>query len=156
PAAARDRLQPLLDRPGQQEALVTYLLPYLAWAELDLGEEARAEALLDQCLARATDEHIRLAQIDALRVRVLHQTHRGRFDAAEQTLEASLRLGEEMHYPYATAKLLYAGALLAQTRHTLEQASERLQLAQTTLQGLGEGLYRPHVSRALAGLGRTQ
>ena len=39
PDAARARLVPLLDRPGQQEGLVTYLLPYLAWASLELGDD---------------------------------------------------------------------------------------------------------------------
>jgi predicted ATPase/DNA-binding XRE family transcriptional regulator len=152
PAEARARLEPLLDRPGQQEGVVTYLLPYLAWANLDLGEEAQADELLNQCLARATDELIRLAQVDALRVRVLQRTRQGRFEDAEHTLEAALRLSREMPYPYAEAKLLYAGGLLARAQSKPDQARERLLRAQAALSVLSEGLYRPHVERGLANL----
>src|SRR5262249_11581906 len=131
-------------------------LPYLAWSALDLDEEAHAEDFLSQCLTRATDEHIRLAQVDALRVRVLQQTSQGRFADAEQTLEAALQLSLEMPYPYAEAKVLYAGGLLAHAQSKIEQARERLQQAQAALSARGEGLYLPHVERALAGLPHTQ
>ncbi len=152
PAAAHSRLQPLLDRPGQQEGLVTYLLPYLAWATLDLGEESQADELLDQSLARATDEQIRLAQVDALRVSALQRTRQGRFEEAEQTLEAALPLSREMHYPYAEAKLLYAGSLLAQAQSNPDLARERLRQSLAILKTLGEGFYRPHIERALTEL----
>jgi tetratricopeptide (TPR) repeat protein len=152
PAQARARLEPLLDRPGQQEGVVTYLLPYLAWATLDLGQEAQADELLDQCLARATDELIRLAQVDALRMRVMQHTRQGRLEDAEQTLETALRLSREMPYPYAEAKLLYAGALLAQAQRKPALARERLLQSQAVLNTLGEGFYLPHVERALAAL----
>ena len=41
-AAARDRLAPLLDRPGEQEAKVAPLLPLLAWAHAELDDEEAA------------------------------------------------------------------------------------------------------------------
>ena len=120
PAAARDRLQPLLDRPGQQEALVTYLLPYLAWAALDLGDEAQAEELLDQCLMRATDERIRLAQVDALRVRVLQRTRQGRFADASRGARGGAatqpRDGVPLRRGEAALRLWHVGANREQTR----------------------------------------
>ncbi len=152
PGTAHARLEPLLDRPGQQEGVVTYLLPYLAWAALDLGKASEAEELLAQCLSRATNELIRLAQADALRVRVLQHTRQGRYDDAEQTLETALALSREMPYPYAEAKLLYAGGLLAQAENKSDQARERFQRAESAFHALGERLYLPHVERALASL----
>jgi tetratricopeptide (TPR) repeat protein len=149
-AAAHARLVPLLDRPGQQEGLVTYLLPYLAWASLDLGHEDEAAEQLGECLDRSRREDIRLAQVDALRVRVIQATQRGEHAAAEQALEDGLRLSRELPYPYAEAKLLYVGGLAAQAAGDNPLARERLLQARAALQALGEGLYLPHVERALA------
>jgi ATP/maltotriose-dependent transcriptional regulator MalT len=53
PEAARDRIEPWLDAPGQEEADVTAMLPFLAWAYLDLGEAARAEATAAEGVRRA-------------------------------------------------------------------------------------------------------
>ncbi len=152
PDAARTRLLPLLDRPGQQEGLVTYLLPYLAWASLDLGEDGAAAEQLDECLTRATTENIRLAQVDALRVRVMRAMRQGAFVDAEQSLDDGLRLSRELRYPYAEAKLLYIGGLAALAQGNDAAARERLRQAQAALQTLGEGCYLPHVEQALASL----
>ena len=149
PAAAHAQLVPLLDRPGQQEGLVTYLLPYLAWASLDLGYEDETTALLDECLERSRREDIRLAEVDALRVRVIQATRRGEAAAAEQALEDGLRLSRELPYPYAEAKLLYAGGLAARAAGDTPLARERLLQARDALRALGEGLYLLHVERAL-------
>lgn len=153
PAAAHARLVPLLDHPGQQEALVTYLLPYLAWAALDLGRDDEAEAHLQECLARATREHIRLAQVDALRVRALLMMRRGQVAEAEKSVSEGLRVSRELPYPYAEAKLLYVAGVVARTRRDGAQARDRLQAARDALQSLGEGLYLPLVEQALASLG---
>ncbi|HEY7343507.1 MAG TPA: AAA family ATPase [Ktedonobacterales bacterium] len=152
PAVAHARLVPLLDRPGQQEGLVTYLLPYLAWASLDLGHEDEAAEQLEECLERSRREDIRLAEVDALRVRVIQATRRGEFAAAEQALADGLRLSRELPYPYAEAKLLYVGGLAARASGDHLLARERLLQARVGLQALGEGLYLPHVERVLASL----
>jgi tetratricopeptide (TPR) repeat protein/transcriptional regulator with XRE-family HTH domain len=149
PAAAHARLVPLLDRPGQQEGLVTYLLPYLAWASLDLGREDEAAEQLEECLDRSRREDIRLAEVDALRVCVIQATRRGEFAAAEQALEDGLRLSRELPYPYAEAKLLYAGGLAARAAGDDPLTRERLLQARDALRALGEGLYLSHVERAL-------
>ncbi|HEX6540525.1 MAG TPA: AAA family ATPase [Ktedonobacterales bacterium] len=152
PTAARARLLPLLDRPGQQEGLVTYLLPYLAWASLDLGHEREAEEQLGECLSRATSENIRLAQVDALRVQVMRLMRRSQFAEAEEALKDGLRLSGKLSYPYAEAKLLYAGGLSARTRGDDALARERMEQALAILRALGEGLYLPHVEQVLADL----
>jgi tetratricopeptide (TPR) repeat protein/transcriptional regulator with XRE-family HTH domain len=149
PAAAHARLVPLLDRPGQQEGLVTYLLPYLAWASLDLGHEDEAAEQLEECLERSHREDIQLAEVDALRVRVIQATRRGDFAAAERALEDGLRLSRELPYPYAEAKLLYVGGLAARAAGDNPLARERLLGARDALRALGEGLYLPYVEQAL-------
>ena len=152
PEAAHARLIPLLDHPGQQEALVTYLLPYLAWAAMELGREDEAAAHLQECLARATREHIRLAQVDALRVQALLDLRRGQFAEAARALHEGITISHELPYPYAEAKLLSVAGLVARARGNLEQASEKLRQSREALQSLGEGLYLPHVERELASL----
>jgi tetratricopeptide (TPR) repeat protein len=152
PAAAHARLIPLLDRPGQQEGLVTYLLPYLAWASLDLESGDEAAGLLEECLERSNRENIRLAQVDALRVRVIQAARWGEFAEAEQSLDDGLRLTRELPYPYAEAKLLYVGGLAAHAAGDGQRARERLIQARDALQTLGEGLYLPLVEQALASL----
>ncbi len=76
-AAAHARLTPLLDRPGQQESNVTVLLALVAWACLELGEMAQAEALLEQCSARASAEGMRPVLAHARRIRGLVFARRG-------------------------------------------------------------------------------
>ena len=153
PAAAHARLVPLLDHPGQQEALVTYLLPYLAWAALDLGREVEAEERLQECLARATREHIRLAQVDALRVQALLAARQGEFAEAKRALDEGLSISRDLPYPYAGAKLLYAAGLVARAHGNAEQARNKLRQARDALGALGEGLYLPLVEQALGSLG---
>lgn len=151
-AAASARLFPVIDRPGQQEGLVTFLMPYLAWALLDLGRDDEAEQQLRECLERATSESIRLAEVDALRVRIMRSARSGEFAEVERALEDGLRLSRELPYPYAEAKLLYAGGLAAHAQGNSDLARERLEQAQAALLSLGEGLYLPHVEQALASL----
>lgn len=152
PAAAHARLSPLLDRPGQQEALVTYLLPYLAWACLDLGQQDEAHEQLQECLMRAHGEDIRLALVDALRVRVMQMTRQSEFAEAELSLDEGLRLSHELPYPYAEAKLLFAGGLAAHAQGSDDLARDRLQRARDAMRALDENFYLPHVEKALASL----
>jgi tetratricopeptide (TPR) repeat protein len=152
PATARTRLDPLLDRPGQQEGDVTALLALLAWAYGDLGDERRAEELLAESQARAAPEHMLATLVDTLRVRALLALRHHRWPVAEGALAESLALAQSMSYPYAEAKALYTFGLLHLQRGEPEQARARLEAALTVLNQLGEGLYAAHVERALSAL----
>jgi len=164
PESARVRLEPLLDRPGQQEGLVTYLLPYLAWAYLDLGNARQAEIYVTQCLLRATGERIRLAWVDALRVYALLAMHfeesaeaagiiAGTADTeAGDALDKGIRLAAEMHFPYGEAKVRYTQGLLALHRSRRTEARQSLVAAQAILETLGEHLYLERVLQLLADL----
>ena len=151
-AAAADRLLPLLDQPGHQESLVTYLLPYLAWARLELGVVEVAGTLLDEGLRRARAEQLRLALVEALRVRALRDLRRGDHDAAREAIGEVIGLSQVMPYPHAEAKALYTAGLVERAAGRSDAAREHLTAALVILDRLGERLYRPLVESALADL----
>jgi tetratricopeptide (TPR) repeat protein len=162
PESARARLEPLLDRPGLQEGLVTYLLPYLSWACLDSGDLQQAESYVSQSLERAAGERIRLAWVDALRVRALLLAQRKTGSttptphAARQATAAlgeATTLSEEMLFPYGKAKVAYTRGLLAQQAGQTQQARQALEEALAILNGLGERQYGERAERLLSQLG---
>jgi tetratricopeptide (TPR) repeat protein len=170
PEAARERLEPLLDRPGLQEGLVTYIMPYLAWAYLEQGDLKRAEEYVRECLERAAGERIRLAWVDALRVRVLLAIHRrqasdgaavnhkkvddqagadtGLADA-QTALDEATQLCREMGFPYGLAKLHYTRGMLAIQAEDMGGARRALEEAKVILDSLDERLYRERVEQLL-------
>ena len=152
PEVARDRLLPLMDQPGQQESLVTYLLPYLAWAQLEVGDAIAADALLDECLRRARAEHLHLALVEALRVRALRDLRHGDHDAAREAITEVLALSCAMPYPHAEAKAHYTVGLIERDARRPLAAREHLLAARVLLEQLGEHLYRPLVEAELASL----
>jgi tetratricopeptide (TPR) repeat protein len=152
PAAALERLAPLLDRPGQREMYATMLLPLLAWAHLEQDEPAQAEPLLAQAVARATAAGFRWALVDALRVRGMLATRRRQWQQAEAALAEALDLARAMGYPYGALKALYASGLLHAQMGQPAPARERFEQALTICTRLGERLYATHIEQALAGL----
>jgi tetratricopeptide (TPR) repeat protein len=153
PEAARARLLPLLDRPGLEECDVTTLLPVLAWAQLELGEVDPAAATVEQALARARPEEMRLALVELLRVQALIALRRDQWDEAARGLEEGLRLARDMPYPYAEARLLQVyGALHAQKQEPVS-ARERLEAAHAIFQRLGARKDAERTERELVALG---
>jgi predicted ATPase/DNA-binding XRE family transcriptional regulator len=150
PELACARLEPLLDRPGQQEIDVTTLLPLLAWAYLDLGDEERAEALVTATMARAAAADMQRTRTNGLRVQALLRTRQGRWDEAQTVLDAALVGYRAMPSPYGEAKALYVYGQLHAAQGEPERARERYAAALAILNRLGERLYAEHVERALA------
>jgi tetratricopeptide (TPR) repeat protein/transcriptional regulator with XRE-family HTH domain len=153
PEAACERLDPLLAGPEEETYDTWALRPVLAWAHLELGEEARAEALLGQALATSRAAGLRLVLVDALRVQGLLATRRGLGEEAQAVLDEALGLCRAIPYPYAEAKALYVYGQMRQAKGEPERACERYEQARAICDGLGEGLYRPQIDRALAALG---
>jgi tetratricopeptide (TPR) repeat protein len=145
-AAAHARLQPLLDRPGMREVDVPPLLPILAWAQLALDRDDEAAATLAACRGRCG----KLWLVDALRVEALLAIKQQRWQDGAAALDKVLETCRAM--PYAKAKALYVYGQLLHTRGEPQQAHEKYQAALTICERLGEGLYRPHIERALATL----
>jgi tetratricopeptide (TPR) repeat protein len=150
PEAARARLEGLLDRRGQQELDVTRLLPLLAWACLEVGDTARADALLEQAMTRAAAVNMRPALALALRVRGLLEIRRERWEEAAAALAEALDLCWALPAPWAEAKTLYVWGLLHQRNGEPERARTRLEAARAICARLGERLYGERIERALA------
>jgi ATP/maltotriose-dependent transcriptional regulator MalT len=146
---ATERLISLIPRFQRQETDTTMLAPYLAWARLAAGDEDAAEALLDDAIARAASEDMRLALADTLRVRALLRVRQRRWDEAQVALEETLALCRPMPYPYAEAKALFVYGRLHATKGEPGLAREQYEQALAICERLGEGLYRPHIERAL-------
>jgi hypothetical protein len=123
-----------------------------------------------ECLERAAGERIRLAWVDALRVRALIAIHRHQ-DAdgttghdekvdgkpgdstsladAQTALDEATLLCREMGFPYGLAKLHYTRGMLAIQAEDMGGAHRSLEEAKTILEPLGERLYRERVERLL-------
>jgi len=112
PEAARDRLMPLLDRPGLEECDVTTFLPVLAWAYLELGDLDQAAVEVSRALARSRPEEMRLVIVEALRVQALIALGQERWAEAASCLEEGIALARAMPYPAAEARLLRLDAQL--------------------------------------------
>ena len=137
PDAARDRLVPLLDRQGLEEFDVTLFLPVLAWAYLDLGDQAQADLTVSEAIRRGRAQHLRVVLAGALRVQALIAGRQGRVHEAEAALEEGLTLARAMPYPYAEARLLQAYGSLHTERGTPEPARVYLEAALAIFQHLG-------------------
>ena len=70
----------------------------------------------------------------------------------DEGLGASLTLSRAIGLPYAEAKALYAYGMLHLAHGEPERAQERLTESLAILGQLGEGVYRPHIAKALAKL----
>jgi tetratricopeptide (TPR) repeat protein len=137
PGAARDRILPLLDQPGLQEWTVTGLLPVLAWAQLELGEVEEAALVIGQAVVRARAQHMRIALVDALRVRAMVALRRGEPEEAARSLDEGLTLARCMPYPYAEARLLQVYGREQTQPGNRSSGRERLEAALAIFQRLG-------------------
>lgn len=153
PGVACQRLERLLDLAGASRVETTLFMPLVAWSRVDAGDLARAQTLLDETIAQATQQDNQLARVDALRVQALLAIRWESWDAAERASEESLALARAMPYPYAEAKALYVSGLLLQQRDrqgAAERARARYEQALGILNRLGERLYAERVALAIA------
>jgi tetratricopeptide (TPR) repeat protein len=147
------RLEPLLDRPGEETDDVTHFLHELAWAALDLGDDSRAEAVNAEGIARAERGSQNLDLVDLRRIQGMILLRQRRWDEAAIALDESLAASRAYAYVPAEVKALYVYGQLHAARGELVRARECWKQALAICQRLGEGLYRPHIEQALAGIG---
>jgi transcriptional regulator with XRE-family HTH domain/tetratricopeptide (TPR) repeat protein len=150
PARARARLEPLLDRHGQQELDVIRPLALLAWARAEDDEEAHS--LIAEAIQRAREQAMRPALAQALWVRALLELRAARLDEAASALGESLALARAMPLQYAEGKALYLDGILSRQRGDMARASAQLDAAGAVLDRLGEHLYAGLVDVARAAL----
>jgi tetratricopeptide (TPR) repeat protein/transcriptional regulator with XRE-family HTH domain len=150
-AAARARLEQVLAHPSSTgHTDLVPCLPLLAWAHLQLGDQERAAALLEEATAPAITQHHQLAWLDILRVRALLAIAQGRWSVAQDALDHLLGLAVAMPYPYAEAKARFVAGQLAVAEGEPERARAAYQRALVICDRLGERLFRPAIARALA------
>jgi tetratricopeptide (TPR) repeat protein len=144
PAAARERLLPLLDRLGLLELDVTFLLPRLAWAELEMGEVERATVLSADAVDRARRQRYHLVLADALRVQGSVLEASNKHDEASSALQEALDVCHSVSYPYAEARALYEWGVMEIRQGNPAKAREWLQAALAIFRRLGA---RPSIER---------
>jgi tetratricopeptide (TPR) repeat protein len=149
---AHERLEHLVARVSADDQIFA-MLPYLAWAALvDEGGTERPAALLERAHAQAKRSHNRPVLANVLRVSGLVLTRERRYEEATAAIDESMTHARATCDPYGVAKSLYAYAQLHEARGEREAARERYQEALAICVRLGEGLYRPHIQRALAAI----
>ncbi len=154
PAAARARLLPLLGRPGREEWDVTqYLLPVLAWAQLELGQTEQAAATAGTAVQRAREGPCRLGLVTALRVQALVFLAWGPLTEAAHALDEGLAVARAMPYPHGEGRLLEVYARLHRARGDAGTARERLEAALVIFHRLGAVKDEVRVQQLLVTLG---
>ncbi len=152
PAAAKARLLPLLDRSGLEERVVTqYVLPMLAWAELELGEVDRAAATAAEAVRRGRVGLCRLGLAHALRVQALAAIAQARWDDAASALEDGLAVARSMPYPHGEGRLLQVYGRLHRARGETAAARARLDAALAIFRRLGASKDVERVEHELLG-----
>jgi tetratricopeptide (TPR) repeat protein len=154
PGQARDRLAPLLEGLDSAETGVLFMLTSLAWACLELGEEAQAQQFLEQVISRAASQQVRVALAEALPIKARLAARRSRWEEAARALDEALALARGMPAPHIEAKALYAAGLIAHQQGDTARAREQFAAALAILVRLGERLYAGRVEEALAQLER--
>jgi tetratricopeptide (TPR) repeat protein len=149
PAAARARLEPLLDRSGLEEWSVAGILPTLAAACLAGGDQARAEQLINEAIRRATEAGDMLSLTQALIVQGGLLLEQGRVEQALRSLRESIRLSGGMPCPYLEARARYGLGLLHAKRGEKKLEREELQAALAAFCRLGAQPYVLRTEKAL-------
>jgi tetratricopeptide (TPR) repeat protein len=131
------------------DAQLAWLLP---WAYLEMGEVERAAELIEAVVADARAQGMRVRLADALRILALVHLRRGQRAEATDALDDACAQARSIPYPWAEAKALYVYGQLHTATGEPNQARKKYEQALAICDHQGEGLYRPHVEAALAGL----
>ena len=150
PAAALDRLRPLLAGRQLCTADDHRAMRVAAEATLAVGEADAAEALVSDGLAAAESQGYRLAVAEWLRVRGMTAAGESRWDDAGAALETALTAARQIPYPYGEARILHAYAEMWIARGELERAQGLLRQALSIFQQLGAHPWAVRIEKALA------
>jgi tetratricopeptide (TPR) repeat protein len=153
PQTALDWLAPLVDRSLNADGQLALFMPLVAWAYLDLGDEAQADQWMARALTCAGEMGYRATVAETLRVRALAAMRLDEWAHAAVTLEEALVLDRGIPDPYAEAKTLRVYGLLHLRKGEQTQARKRLESALAILNRLGERLYAEHIERDLIDIG---
>lgn len=139
PAAARDRLAPLLKGEGRDEPQAILLFAPLAWACIGLNRLGEAERLLAEGLERATQHGHEVAGADQMGVLAILRRRQGRLDEAQAALAEAIERVERMPDPYRLALAHTGMSLLARERGDGAASAEHRERALAIAENLGAG-----------------
>jgi transcriptional regulator with XRE-family HTH domain/tetratricopeptide (TPR) repeat protein len=149
--AARSHLALVNAHPGMQypshySALLT---PAQVWADLTLShsDEARNKIAASEAYIRVQENCLLLPEV--LRIRASMALADARWQEAETALDEACLLAHDMPLPWAELKALWVYGQLESARGKPAEARRRFEQALVICNRLGEGLYRPHIERAL-------
>jgi tetratricopeptide (TPR) repeat protein/transcriptional regulator with XRE-family HTH domain len=125
----RARLDTVLTRSDLSAADVTGLLPFLAWAHLEMNDPVQADANVKLAVERATATGMRLYLADALRVKGMVARHRRQHQEAEDTFRDALELARALRHTRAEGWILYESGLNENDEGNREVALQRLEEA---------------------------
>ena len=149
PGAALAWLEPLVERSNPEELGILRLLPYLAWAYLESGNEGRAEEVVLAGTGRAKAQANRLALVDLSRVRGMVLARQCRWDEAERAFGEAVSIARSLRHSYAEARALHEwGSMQAGGS---EAKRGRLEEAAEIFRRLGSRPYLELALKALAG-----
>jgi ATP/maltotriose-dependent transcriptional regulator MalT len=131
---------------------VAFLLPFLAWAHLDLGEIAVAEGLVEEALRRARADRNGVALAEALPVAALVAIRQMQWTKATRALEEGLELTRRIPYLYGEARLLHLYGEMQAQQGEGEAARARLVAAEEIFKTLGARKDAERVALAIASL----
>jgi tetratricopeptide (TPR) repeat protein len=120
----------------------------LAWAHLELGEEAQAATLAEQAVARARAVPTYRALVEALWMQARVATRQGRWTEARRALDEGMVLARRIQAPYAEGRLLHAYGQLHAVRGEGESAHACWEMALAIFQRLGARTDAAGVARA--------
>lgn len=129
PARGVARLMPLLDRPGRHEWQVTDALPFLAEAQLAVGDAQAARRIAADAAKRAQDIEHAIARTDALRVHGMAAAELGQTSVATANMHEALSLAHLTGSPYLEARVRSAWATVARWRDDHDHAAREQALA---------------------------
>ena len=151
PGAALARLEPLVEGSNPEELGILRLLPYLACAYLEAGNEGRANEIVLAGTEWAKAQGNRLALVELSRVRGMVLARQRRWDEAERAFEEAVSVARSVPYPYAEARSLYEWGSMRAGRPETERG--RLEEAAGIFRRLGARPYLELAQKALAGPG---
>jgi transcriptional regulator with XRE-family HTH domain len=136
------------------EHLWLHGLPWLAWAQMALGECEDSVRTIQIAVARARALTYPLILVDALRIQAMIAAQQQQYHAATDDLDEAITRCQALPYPYAEAKALWVYGQLEVMRGDPGAATDRFAAALSICDRLGEGLYRPHIEREMRHLTR--
>jgi uncharacterized protein HemY len=154
PEAAIARLEPLVDRAGLEELQVTWLLPVLTEAHVQLAHDPEtlqgAAGTVKRALERTTGQGDRVGSVQILRVQGMLFARQSRWEEAERAFEEAVSVARSMSYPYAEARALYEWGWVHGAKGEPLLAREHLEEALHIFRRLGARPYIERTEQALA------